>query len=561
MDPPPCKRFQNVGDLVEFVRLWARNHGYGISKGSSHAGKNVYIRCDRGGSYSGKLENLAKRDSSTRKCDCPFKVRGSTSKAKSSTNPYWSLAVIDGHHNHSASLCPSAHPSHRQLAPSQVEEVRRLTKSNVKPSQILLQLRESDSGTLAVNRTINNTINKIRQQELLGRSPIEALLGFLKESNWVWDVAVDASGAIQQLFFAHPGSIHLARINHHVALLDATYKTNRYKLPLLHVIGQTATNRSFSIAFCFLMYENEEGYLWAVNNLLNHVWRAERVPKVFITDRETALRNALSTVFPDSKTHLCAWHINKNITTNCKKHFPPGDSTAWDYFMKIWNNTTHSKTVDSFEENLSELKQHLSKRPAVLEYLENSILPVKESFVVAWASHFPHLRNLNTSRVESGHAFIKIFISTSSGDLLSVWKSLCHAVDHQIAHVHEGIGKDSIKTLTNIPRSFFRLPPKISKHAILEAQKQFKILEKKDLTEPCSRTFYKGSGIPCSHMIGQLLEERGDLEAEDFHPQWRLDYNPECSVSSIFFLGVLFCLEVLKFYFLVISGSGQNTYV
>ena len=196
--------------------------------------------------------------------------------------------------------------------------------------------------------------------------------------------------------------------------------------------------------------------------------------------------------------------------------------------------------MDSLDANLSELKLSLSKHPAVLEYLKNSILPVKEHFVIAWASHFPHLRNLNTSHVKSGHAFIKIFISTSSGDLLSVWKSLCHAVDHQITHVHQGIGKDSIKTLTNIPRSFFRLPQKISKHAILEAQKQFKILEKKDLTEPCSRTFYEGSGIPCSHMIGQRLKEHADLEPDDFHSQWCLDYNPECSVSLIFFLMIYF---------------------
>ncbi|KNZ55738.1 uncharacterized protein VP01_2598g4 [Puccinia sorghi] len=54
----------------------------------------------------------------------------------------------------------------------------------------------------------------------------------------------------------------------------------------------------------------------------------------------------------------------------------------------------------------------------VLEYLENSILPVKEHFEVAWASHFSHLRNFNV-HIESGHNFIRIFIPNSSGDLLS----------------------------------------------------------------------------------------------------------------------------------------------
>ncbi|KAI7946300.1 hypothetical protein MJO29_010827 [Puccinia striiformis f. sp. tritici] len=546
MDPPPHKRFLSMDDLVEFVRMWAKHHGYGISKGSSHAGKNIYIRCDRGGTYTGKLENLAKRDSSTRKCECAFQVKGSTSQAKGATDQSWHLVVMTGEHNHPASHCPSAHPSHRQLTKEQMEEVRKLSKSNVKTTQILLQLCQSDPETLAVNRTISNALHKIRLEDLAGQTPIAALFTLLKASNWVWEVQMSPTGAIQNLFFAHPGSVHLARIYHHVALLDATYKTNRYQLPLLHVVGQTATNKSFSIGFCFLMYENDEGYLWAVENLRKLVWKAERIPPVFITDRETALRKALSIVFPKSLAHLCGWHLNKNIVTNCKKHFPAAEKKSkskskavadptkdpWLLFWKYWISTSLSKSPDIYEKNLSELKQHLSKRPAVLKYLETSILPVKEHFIPAWASLVPHLRNLCTSRVESGHSFIKTFLTTSSGDLLSVWKSLSHAVDHQIAHVHESIGVDTIKTLTNVPRSFLLLSQKVSKHATLAANDQYKRLEDLNPTEPCSKTFVTGLGIPCAHKIRDILETRGELEPDDFHSQWRLDYNPESTIEE-----------------------------
>ncbi|KNZ57170.1 hypothetical protein VP01_2222g5 [Puccinia sorghi] len=64
---------------------------------------------------------------------------------------------------------------------------------------------------------------------------------------------------------------------------------------------------------------------------------------------------------------------------------------------------------------------------------------------------------------------------------LLVWKSHWHAVDHQISHFHEGTGKDSIQTSTNIPRIFF-LPPQ---------------------------------------------NEHGNLEPKIFHSQWCLDYNLE----------------------------------
>ncbi|POW23220.1 hypothetical protein PSHT_00421 [Puccinia striiformis] len=176
MDPPPPMRFLSMEDLSAF----SKHHGYGISKGNSHAGKNVYIRCDRGGTYSGKLKNLAQRNSSTRKCECPFQVKGSTSQAKGSTDSSWHLVVLN---------------------PEQMKEVERLSKSNIKNTQILLQLRQSDPNTSAVNKTVNNALHKIREKELDGKTPIEALLSLLQAGNWTWDVLTNSEGVIQNLFF------------------------------------------------------------------------------------------------------------------------------------------------------------------------------------------------------------------------------------------------------------------------------------------------------------------------------------------------------------------------
>ncbi|KNZ52174.1 hypothetical protein VP01_3661g1 [Puccinia sorghi] len=55
--------------------------------------------------------------SSTRKCECPFLVRGLTSRANSSTDHSFSLVFNHRENNHPASRGPSAHPSHQQLAP------------------------------------------------------------------------------------------------------------------------------------------------------------------------------------------------------------------------------------------------------------------------------------------------------------------------------------------------------------------------------------------------------------------------------------------------------------
>jgi hypothetical protein len=76
------------------------------------------------------------------------------------------------------------------------------------------------------------------------------------------------------------------------------------------------------INFLFLARKDSESYVWAVDNLKKHVWRPQHIPKVFVTDWDSALRGALNEVFPDSQANLCTWHLNKKIITNFKKFFP-----------------------------------------------------------------------------------------------------------------------------------------------------------------------------------------------------------------------------------------------
>jgi hypothetical protein len=467
-----------MDDLVHFCQTWGKHLGYAVLKSNLVPGKNVYITYDRSGSYRGSAINKSARKTALMKVNCPFQLKGSVPTSKKITSKVWTLEIHNGEHNHNPSPSASAHAAHRQLLPNQEEEIHKLSKAKLKPAQILLQLRTSNKEILATN-----TLQKIRLENLAGRTPIKVLMCVLKESNWACNIKLNSSGKLLNLFFAHPGSIHLACINHHVALLDATYKKNRYKLPLLHVIGQAASNQSFTIAFCFFSHKDEENYTWAVNNLKNLIWQSKQTPKVFITDRDNALQNALTEVFPASQANLCTWHINKNITTNCKKHFVGGKSEdSWEKFLSLWRNVTYSKTINQYHENFADIKTFLATRPAVLEYLNTSIIPVKELFVVAWASQHPHLRNLNTSRVESGHAYLKSFLKNATGDLLLVFNSLALAVDAQINHVHKSISKDMIKLLVNVPKAFIPILGKISSFAIQQFLMQYERLSK--MTKP-----------------------------------------------------------------------------
>jgi len=43
-------------------------------------------------------------------------------------------------------------------------------------------------------------------------------------------------------------------------ICDTTYKTNKYRLPLLEIIGITSTIMTFAIAFAYLSYERMDKF-------------------------------------------------------------------------------------------------------------------------------------------------------------------------------------------------------------------------------------------------------------------------------------------------------------
>jgi hypothetical protein len=89
---------------------------------------------------------------------------------------------------------------------------------------------------------------------------METLLGNLSADDWIFAVKKDAENRVQNLFFAHQKQIELLLTNPDVILMDCTYRTNKYKLPLLHILGCTNLQAFFSTGFYFLSSETQADY-------------------------------------------------------------------------------------------------------------------------------------------------------------------------------------------------------------------------------------------------------------------------------------------------------------
>jgi len=116
-------------------------------------------------------------------------------------------------------------------------------------------LQKEDPDTLVSATDIRSERKIIREKHLNRRSLIETLLDDLSTPEWVFAVKKDADNHVHNLFFTHQKQIKLLLANPDVLLMDCTYRTNKYKLPLLHILGCTNLQTFFSAGFCFLHNE------------------------------------------------------------------------------------------------------------------------------------------------------------------------------------------------------------------------------------------------------------------------------------------------------------------
>jgi len=156
----------------------------------------------------------------------------------------------------------------------------------------------------------------------------------ISSGGYTFKVKLGDNGNLKALFFSKDNMLAFSCRYKYVFMMDCTYKTNRFGMPLLNIVGITSTFKTFNAGFAFLSAEKEEDYQWALEAFGSVV-----EPKLIITDRELALMNAINSVFPNCIHLLSIWHINSNIFTNTM-------TDKWDSeerfknFMSDWNSLT-----------------------------------------------------------------------------------------------------------------------------------------------------------------------------------------------------------------------------
>ncbi|XP_073222568.1 protein FAR-RED IMPAIRED RESPONSE 1-like [Cicer arietinum] len=313
----------------------------------------------------------------TRKCDCPFRLRGT----RSSVGDGWYLHVICGLHNHELAKKLTGHSFLGRLSQDEKNVLGDMTKNFEKPKNILMTLRDHNVESLTTIKQVYNARQAYRSSLRGSRTKMQHLLTLMERDKYVYRYRkVEGSDELRDIFWTHPEAITLVNNFHIILIMDSTYKTCRYQMSLLEIIGVTSSEMTFCVGFAYLQSERVDNFTWSLQMVKEHITSGE--VEVIVTDRDLALMNAVENVFPKAVNLLCLFHICKNVKAKFKMTVFPKKKQV--QIIKAWETLIYSYDEDQYYMKLDIVEGICSSCSIFYDYVhEQLLIPHKESFVEA----------------------------------------------------------------------------------------------------------------------------------------------------------------------------------
>jgi hypothetical protein len=443
-----CEKYKVRDEMIEWCRKEATKAGFTIVIGKSDNGGNrrkpyFLLSCSRGGVYKENKRKLKKEDTATKTLKCPFRLRGYFLASEE-----WKLSVVCGEHNHEMTKTLEGHTLAGRLKPEEKECVQELTRNLVPPKNILTTLKGRNPESKTNMKQVYNARERFKKSLRGEMSEMQQLLKCCETHKYFYKCrTVGESKTIQDFFWAHPESVKLFNTFPTVLMMDSTYKTNKYKMPLFDIVGVTSTEDSFNVGFAFIANEKEDNFIWALETCKSLLKSKDTFPKVIVTDRDKSLMNAVPIVFPNSSALVCRYHVAKNVRAKFKA-FCGAKEKNLDQLLNTltfqWESIVQSSSEESYISAVAEFRKVFEKYPNFLNYVETTVLdPVKENLVSLWTNRVMHIGNTTTNRVESQHGVLKQYVTDCKGNLVRVWDATDQMLSNQLNKIKTSFGQST----------------------------------------------------------------------------------------------------------------------
>lgn len=196
----------------------------------------------------------------------------------------------------------------------------------------------------------------------------------------------------------------LMRYGSDLVLMDATYKTTKYAIPLFFVCVHT--NVGYKVVAEF-MCQNEEAHSIAEALFILREWSPTWQPKYFMIDFCASETDAIEQVFPDVAVYICDFHRIQAWQRWSKASKNGLSADEQSFFINTMQKIAYSRTKEAYEKGVEALrKSQLYKNPRVRYYCDQVWLPCAKRWAHAFRQQqVANIVNTNNGVERQNHLF------------------------------------------------------------------------------------------------------------------------------------------------------------
>eukprot|EP00912_Choanoflagellata_sp_UC4_P001761 UC4_evm7s1127 len=396
---------------LDDVKLAVKSFAKFTVRQSSSRDKYFCFTCTRAGiAPTSVMPEDRIRNKTSKRLGCPFRV-----KVVKKNNKF-TITEICNTHNHAelteeeASLMPQ-----NRFIPDDVKEKMKDLHALgcLKGATINKLIQEDYFPNIKVTWTMKDVYNYFGGLKT-ANAEASSFLKLLEEKRNTdprWILKYDLNNVTMRLehcFWMSPSGRDSYSRFHDVVEVDATYKTNRFNMPLVLATG--IDNHGLTTLLCGALLKDEKAssYLWFMEALKAACQNVN--PTVIFTDGDTELAAAIEKFFPSSVHLLCRYHISQNVTKNLSKRL----GKQFQRFLGDFWNVSSLENIGEFDMAWAKLKK---ENPFAVSYLEKQLEPLKRKWAFAYTHRFFTAGVASTQRQESMNFQVKhnlIYKSTLS---------------------------------------------------------------------------------------------------------------------------------------------------
>lgn len=259
-----------------------------------------------------------------------------------------------------------------------------------------------------------------------------------KETRFIYEMEKDGK-RFKNLVVQTPHMHKLYERYHDLIFMDATYKTNKYKMPLVVFSSINNEGKNIVVGFAIVQYESSNTYEWLLKSFKEMNNNVE--PGVILTDFDAAMCHGIENSYEHTEHLLCQWHMWQNF----KRHFlylKSKRSSEANQLFKMIVGLIFTEDFQDFEKSL-----HLIFSSTLISEMKKQYLRKLLQIKSKWAAHAkPPIFTAGThttSRVESVNSQIKrrVWSRSTLSDTLDMFLELEDIVKQNILNKEKMINE------------------------------------------------------------------------------------------------------------------------